>query len=291
MLINQACKAAGITKKATIYYMEQGLISPIAMGNGYRDFSDDDVKTLKKIGVLRELGLSICEIKDVFLDRTGETLQRVCVKKELEIDRGADEKRLLERLVSGEGYHDIAGDIEAIRAKQTITDRLLKAFPGYYGRFVCLHFARFLNEPIASREQEQAFEEIMDYLDGIHDLGMSRELEDYLKEYTSRFTTQNIKDVMGSVKKSIENPDDFINQNKEMLEEYLAFKQSEEFKNSPAYEMQEKLKEFNSSSGYNDVFIPAMKRLSPSYAEYYRQLEAANDKLLDRFPEILKLGK
>ncbi len=28
---------------------------------------------------------------------------------------------------------------------------------------------------------------------------------------------------------------------------------------------------------YNDVFIPAMERLSPSYREYHKALEAAND--------------
>ena len=54
--------------------------------------------------------------------------------------------------------------------------------------------------------------------------------------------------------------------------------------------MQNVLKEFNRASGYYDVFIPAMKKLSASYAEYYRQMELANDKLLEQYPEIAKLN-
>lgn len=34
---------------------------------------------------------------------------------------------------------------------KTITDKLLDAFPEYYGRFICLLFARFLNEPLLSQ--------------------------------------------------------------------------------------------------------------------------------------------
>lgn len=38
----------------------------------------------------------------------------------------------------------------------------------------------------------------------------------------------------------------------------MAFKQSDEYKNSPAYKIQELYATFNQESGYNDIFIPAM---------------------------------
>lgn len=41
-----------------------------------------------------------------------------------------------------------------------------------------------------------------------------------------------------------------------------AFKQSDEYKNLPVYKIQALLKEFNRTSGYYDIFIPAMKKLS-----------------------------
>ncbi len=39
---------------------------------------------------------------------------------------------------------------------------------------------------------------------------------------------------------------------------------------------------------YYDVFLPALKELSSSYAQYRRQLEAANQALLSQYPEIKK---
>lgn len=49
------------------------------------------------------------------------------------------------------------------------------------------------------------------------------------------------------------------------------------------------MKEFNSTSGYNDVFLPAIRELSSSYSEYYNQLEIANKIILAQYPEIEKL--
>ena len=43
---------------------------------------------------------------------------------------------------------------------------------------------------------------------------------------------------------------------------------------------------FMNASGYYEIFIPAMKRLSPSYAAYSRQLEQANEVLLRQFPQM-----
>ncbi len=51
-------------------------------------------------------------------------------------------------------------------------------------------------------------------------------------------------------------PEKYIHDNKEMLEQYRAVAESEEYKASPAYRLQEYLKQFQSESGYNDVFIP-----------------------------------
>ena len=62
-----------------------------------------------------------------------------------------------------------------------------------------------------------------------------------------------------------------------MLEQYRAVAESEEYKASPAYRLQEYLKQFQRESGYNDVFISAMQRLSPAYREYHKSRQAANE--------------
>lgn len=61
MKINQAAELAGITSKNIRFYEDRGLISPARdSGNGYREYTMEDVETLCRIRLLRMLGIS-CE--------------------------------------------------------------------------------------------------------------------------------------------------------------------------------------------------------------------------------------
>lgn len=52
--------------RATVrYYEKEGLVSPERSGNGYREYSAEDVERLRKIIVFRKLGMSITNIEDV----------------------------------------------------------------------------------------------------------------------------------------------------------------------------------------------------------------------------------
>lgn len=290
MLINQVSKATGLTKKAIEYYTSQGLVSPSVLENGYRNYSENDVEDLRKIFVLRRLDIGTDEIKIILSDKRNTALQSVSVRKELQFQREVAKKAILDQLSGGKAFSEINENLQTLENSKTITEKILDAFPGYYGRFVCLHFARFLNEPIRTENQQAAYETIVTFLDNAPALNLPEELQEYLTEGTKHIGTEQIKDIVESTRKSIENPDNFLSENKEVLEQYLAFKQSEEYKNSPAYKVMELLKEFNSASGYYDIFIPALKQLSGSYAEYYNHMEAANEKLSTQYPEITKMG-
>ncbi|MCR6546568.1 MerR family transcriptional regulator [Dehalobacterium formicoaceticum] len=290
MLINQVSKTTGLTKKAIEYYTSQGLVSPSVFDNGYRDYSENDVEALSKIFVLRRLDIGTDEIKTVLSDKSNTVLQVVSVRKELQLQREAAKRAILDQLSSGKTFGEIVENLRTLENSKTITEKLLDAFPGYYGRFVCLHFARFLNEPIRTRNQQTAYETIVTFLDNVPALNLTEELQEYLIEGTKHIGTEQIKDIVESTRKSIENPDNFLSANKEVLEQYLAYKQSEEYKKSPAFKITELLKEFNNASGYYDVFIPALKQLSSSYAEYCESLETANEKLLAQYPEISKIS-
>ncbi|NJP40650.1 MerR family DNA-binding transcriptional regulator [Oscillospiraceae bacterium HV4-5-C5C] len=43
MVLNEASRASGLTRKAIEYYIEQGLIQPQSQDHGYRDFSAAEV--------------------------------------------------------------------------------------------------------------------------------------------------------------------------------------------------------------------------------------------------------
>lgn len=289
MFINEVSKATNLTKKAIEYYVEKELIFPAVLENGYRKFSFDDVEKLSKISILRKLGISTDEIKTVLNDETGCALQKISVQKELSFQREQAKKELLEKLSISKSYSEISEELKAIEGSATITEKILESFPGYYGRFICMHFSRFLNEPIVTDKQKCAYERIISFLDNIPLLSLPKDLENYLMENTKHIGTEKITEMIENTKISIEKPDDFLEDNKEIIEQYLELKQSQEYKNSPVYQIQSLLKDFSRKSGYYDIFIPALKGLSSCYSEYYKQLEIANEKLLSKYPEIEKM--
>lgn len=63
MRINKVEELVGITKKNIRFYEEKGLLNPVRNSeNGYREYSMEDVETLQKIKLLRQLSVPIEEI-------------------------------------------------------------------------------------------------------------------------------------------------------------------------------------------------------------------------------------
>ena len=66
MKINEVEALAGISKKNIRFYEEQGLLSPRRnLENGYRDYGENEVEVLRRIKVLRKLGVPIEEIRQM----------------------------------------------------------------------------------------------------------------------------------------------------------------------------------------------------------------------------------
>lgn len=289
MQINEACKRTKLTKKAIEYYTLQGLVCPSVLENGYKNYDEQDIEKLNKIRVLRKLDVSTEAIGHILNDDTNASLQTVLLKKELDHKRDMLKKAILTKLSQGTPYHEVEIELQSVEQGKIITDKLLDAFPGCYGRFVCMHFARFLNEPISTQTQRVAYETVLSYLDNLPDLDIPKDLEEYLVDGTKHIATEQILQMLKATEKSYQNPEAFLTENKEMLQQYLEYKKSDAYKNSPAYRWVTLIKAFNRSSGYNDIFIPAMKQLSSSYAAYYLQIQAANKKLLEQYPQIEQL--
>jgi len=65
--INEIEALVGITKKNIRFYEEQGLLSPKRnLENGYRVYCEEEVEALKRIKLLRKLGVPIEEIRQMF---------------------------------------------------------------------------------------------------------------------------------------------------------------------------------------------------------------------------------
>ena len=275
MLINEVCKQSGLTKKAVAYYVEQGLIYPASAENGYRIFSEDDAARLSKVAMLRELGLSVTEIKTVLAEDCFSRMQDIYEKKALELAEMQTKQQLLRELMETKDWAYIREQLTQLERKQLILTRLLERFPGYYGKFICLHFAPYLNEPITTQEQQDAFETILAFLDRVN-ITIPEDLQDYLEEATNAMDTAMMEKINDNMTAALQNPAQYLEEHKDMLQQYEAVKASAAYKSTPAYKLQALLAQLNHENGYNDIFIPAMRRLSSSYRTYSEKLSKTN---------------
>lgn len=284
MLINEVCKLCSLTKKAVEYYMGQGLISPSVQENGYRIFSDEDVARLKKISVLRSLGLSVADIQGVLSSQDETPLSEISHRKNLQITVLQEKQKLIQELAAKHDWEQVRAKLQLLEQKQSILERIIKVFPGHYGRFICLHFAAYLNAPILTDEQQEAFNTIIAFFDNA-DFDIPDDMQIYLDEATSNLDATIIEGMSDKVNNAIQDVEKYIVDNREQIENYIAYKQSEEYKSTPAYRLEGLLRQFNSMSGYNEIFLPAMCRLSKSYREYYETLMIANERFKQEYPQ------
>lgn len=85
--INEIEALVNITKKNIRFYEAQGLLSPKRnVENGYRDYTEDDVRILKQIKFLRKIGVPIEEIKKMLTGThtVGDGMRRHLVSLERE---------------------------------------------------------------------------------------------------------------------------------------------------------------------------------------------------------------
>lgn len=66
MTIKEVEQLLEIPRATVRFYEKEGLVNPSREENGYRDYSDEDVEKLKKIVILRKIGMSVEDINDIF---------------------------------------------------------------------------------------------------------------------------------------------------------------------------------------------------------------------------------
>lgn len=282
MFINEVCKTCALTKKAVEYYIAQGLVAPSVQENGYRDFSDADIERLKKISVLRGLGISAAELQKILSvqqEMGDAALKAISDRKRMEIAVMQEKRQLLQELSRTQDWALVQEKLRQLQNKQSVLARLQEAFPGYYGNYICQHFAPYLNEPVETQEQQEAFETILDFLDRVH-LELPADLQAYYCEVTAAYDDTIMETVDAKVKSAYGDMERFLAENREAIEAYMKYKASEAYQSSNAFRLEQELKQFISASGYYEVFLPAMCRLSKSYREYRKMMMNANQRFV-----------
>lgn len=104
MKINEVEALAGISKKNIRFYEEQGLLTPRRNAeNGYRDYGEEEVAILRRIRLLRKLGVPIEEIRQMFSGSytVGDVMRRHSITLERErrnLDQSIDLCRELQTM-------------------------------------------------------------------------------------------------------------------------------------------------------------------------------------------------
>lgn len=65
MKIQELERKTGLERPSIRFYEKEGLLNPERLENGYREYSEEDVELLKKIKLLRRLGMSIEKIREL----------------------------------------------------------------------------------------------------------------------------------------------------------------------------------------------------------------------------------
>ena len=272
MTMHEVCARLGLTKKAVRYYVGEGLIAPRRLENGYADFSEADCETLERIALLRRLDLPLCEIRVILAGGSAEAaLNRL--KNQIEREQAA--LRLLSGFSETRDYASLKRALTAEEQKRTIAERLESAFPGGFGRVVALMFAPYLTQPAETADQQSALGEIIAFLDNAP--AMDPALIDEMQRTFAPIDAETAEKMRRAKESAATDPQNWLEENEELVRQYAAFKQSAAYRASPAGKIEDYLRAFCQESGYNDVFIPALRRLSPAYDAYQRRLIAAND--------------
>ena len=279
MLRSEIQKETGLTRKAIEYYEDKGLIHPQKSENGYRDYSTKDLEILKKVSIFRKLGMSISDIGQC-ISSGGDTLSSVLREKQHQLDLDEQRKVILEMIVKGESNELINEKVSLLEVEETIYEKLEIAFPGYLGQMLFAAYQPFLNEPLEN-DRKNSFYKYIDYLDKLPAFRLTEEEKIYIENITSPFNMKTLKDVNQAKLDAIENPEKWLKDNEDAINQYESYKNSEEYQNSIMKQIQDKLTNFMKENQYYEIAIPFIRKFSKSYDEYYKKLLKANEVYLN----------
>lgn len=280
MLSKEIQERTNLSRKALEYYEEKGLIQPLRLENGYRDYSEDDLQLLQKINVLRKLGLSTEEIIEL-KKSTPALLSSLLRKKQLLLDIQSQLNKLMRRLVEGENLSVIEQELNRLDREKTIYDQLTIRFPGYIGQMFFFSYKAFFQEPIRKGGQE-AFEQYIQYLDRLPSFELTEGEKEEIEELTAAFDAETLMELNQEKMKAIDSPAEWIEQNKENIDAYKAYTESEVYGNSTVKRVRDKLSSFLWDHQYYEIAIPLIRKFSRSYDEYYEKLLKANQIYLEK---------
>ncbi|MGF3141394.1 hypothetical protein ACQV2S_01855 [Facklamia sp. P13064] len=203
--------------------------------------------------------------------------------RDREIKSQLDNKRveILKLLLEGLDINTLKEQLILIDQQESIYSKLVRVFPGYIGQIFFLSYKAFLTDTL-KEDKIKYYEDYIEFLDTMPDFELDEDEKIAIDQASKTISLTDIEEVNEEKTKAIYNPDEWLEEKKEMLERYQSFKESSVYLNNPIYRIQEKMKKHMQDSGYYEKAIPLMRKFSPAYNDYYEELLAANQKLIDK---------
>ncbi|HIR88223.1 MAG TPA: MerR family transcriptional regulator [Candidatus Fimimorpha faecalis] len=278
MQINEVTQQVDLSKRAIKYYEEQGLLTVKKDSNGYRNYTEENLTTLKEIAVYRKLGINISDIKQLLKSKDIQLLETIYKQKASDLHV---QQKQLEALRSYIQDHNVDRIYESVDY-QTIAQALQDMIPGFYGYYFMNHFMPYLQIPITTKEQRIAYENIIQFWDNttIRIPFFMKLMNFIFYRFTPKASMEQMVFRMESQIQQYLNPsEEEYKKLKEQTIRNVKLKNSLFYKYHPIFISQRKFMKQLQKQGYNDIFIPNMIALSPKYKEYHDALMNINNRI------------
>lgn len=274
MRIHEAAKAVGCTQRAIKFYEEKGLLPNVTRSsNGYREYTPDDLRTLHAIQAYRKLGISIGNIKTLLAGNNMQLLHDILEQKKADAAAKQEEIRALEAFIAFGDETQLDESVDYKSIHQAIRDQL----PGFFGHYLSRHFAPYLNIRIHTEEQKEAYQRILAFWDNP---SIKLPLLYRLSAALSLLVPPISAEQMDAKLKAMINLDEAAYARMlEQIEKSIRLRENPLVRYSLGEVLKRKMMRSLRSSGYFDIFIPQMKRLSPAYKAYHDATDALNTRL------------
>ena len=278
MQLKDVIKQVDLTKRAIKYYEEEGLISITKDENGYRNYTEEDIKILKEISVYRKLGISIKSIKILLESKDNHLLEEIYKEKSNKLEENKKELDLLKQFIEN---HDVEKLYDTLDY-ETLCEAIQDMIPGFYGYYFMNHFMPYLQIKIETKEQQQAYERIIEFWDNTEiKIPLFMKINSFImyKLLPKQDVSKMVGRMDAKIKEYVNISEEEYEKLKEQTKKVVKMKNSFLFKYHPAFIAQRKFMKNLQDSGYNDIFIPNMILLSPKYKEYHEALRKINQRI------------
>lgn len=277
MKINEAAEQAGLSKRAVKYYEEQGLLHIRKDTNGYRNYTEEDINTLKEISAYRKLGIGISSIRALLSGADTQLLEHIYEEKKALSLENQKELEALRQFMTDKNADALNQAVDY----RSIADAMHDMLPGFFGYFFMNHFQPYLQITITTPEQQEAYQNILAFWDNVNiRIPLFMRISSCLMYLLPKPGMEQAAARMEEQLRQLSSPtEEEYRKLREKTKQNVRMKNSFFFKYHPAFLSQRRFMKRLQDCGYNDIFIPNMSRLSPDYNKYHDALMQINDRI------------